>query len=175
MSVSDLDLRTLVLVAHIASGTVALALAAAVMAAGSRQNWTSRLGHGYVAAVCLVAATALALVATGSTLPSGVRALLAVVAVLTAVAAVAGLRLALRRVPAVTHRAAHLRLMWGSVTSLVSAVAIVSAPAPVWIAVVIAGTVFTEHSYQRVRRAQSWVTTTPSRAAWEHQPPTPAD
>jgi glucan phosphoethanolaminetransferase (alkaline phosphatase superfamily) len=144
----DGGLRMVVLIAHIASGGAGLLLAAAVLAAGRRQDWTARPGLAYVASVCAVALTAVVLVTTGSTLPQAVRWLLGVVAVATAAAAIRGLSLG----GAPDRRPAHLRLMWGSVTSLVAAVAVVSAPAPVWIAVVVAGTALTEYGYRRARR-----------------------
>ena len=154
----NLDLRGLMLVVHIASGAAALVLAGAVMAAGSRQNWATRVGQAYVIAVCLVAGSALALVVAGSELAAGVRVLLGVVAVLTALAALIGWHLAPRDPSAAMHgRAEHLRLMWASVTALVAAVAVVSTPPPVWITVVIAGTLITERSYRRVRRDQAFV------------------
>ncbi|MBA2560064.1 MAG: hypothetical protein H0V07_09290 [Propionibacteriales bacterium] len=153
MTLIPTDLHSTVLATHVASGTAALLLASVVLASGWRQDWTSPLGRAYVAAVCLVAFTALLLVtSTGSTLPPGVRALLGVVAVVTAAAAVRGLRIARRRPGDADWRPTHLRLMWGSVTSLVSAVAVVSAPPALWIAVIIAGTALTEYSYRRARR-----------------------
>lgn len=156
MDPADTDLRTLVLAVHLVSGAAALLLAAVVMASGvgsgRRQDWTSRTGRAYVAAVCVVALSSLGLVTTGSTLPSAVQALLAVVAVCTAAAALYGQRLARRRPPDSDRwRPAHLRLMCGSVTSLVSAVAVVSAPPAVWVPVIVVCSSLTHVASGRLR------------------------
>lgn len=151
------DLRTVALVLHVAAGAAALVLAARVMAAGARQDWSTRGGGAYVGCVVLVAGSAAALAGTGSTLPAVVRAVLLVVALATAAAAVCGLQLARRALAAPrTSRPTQLRLMWGSVTSLVSAVAVVSAPVAVWVPVVIAGTLLTERGYRRAQRDPAW-------------------
>lgn len=156
MEPTDVDLRTVILAVHLLSGAAALLLAAVVMASGvgtgRRQDWTSPPGRAYVAAVCVVALSALGLVTTGSTLPSAVQVLLAAVAACTAAAALYGQRLALRRAPEVgRRRPAHLQLMWGSVTSLVSAVAVVSAPPAVWIPVIVVCSALTHVASGRVR------------------------
>ncbi len=147
------SLRTVFLAAHIVAGTVAVLIAAKVMAAGVRQDWSTRWGTGYVASVIIVAASAAIVTTVGPTLPGAVRWILLLVAIATAAAALRGRQLARHdhAWPDPT-RPAQLRLMWGSVTSLVSAIAIVSAPAVVWIPVVIAGTFLTERAYRRARR-----------------------
>lgn len=147
--IDGVEVRDLLLALHVGSGTAALLLGGAVLARGAAQDWTGRAGRAYVVAVCVVAATALGLVGPGSALPIAVRVVLGVVAVLTALAAVAGAHLA----ASAGHRAGHLRAMWASATSLVSAVAVVSAPVPVWIAVVVAATALTEGAYRRACRA----------------------
>lgn len=156
MDLADIDLRTLILVGHLVSGTGALLLAAVVMSLGvgwgRRQDWTSGWGWAYVAAVCVVAVSSLGLIVTGSTLPSAVQLLLAVVAVCTAAAAFCGQLLASRRPPDTDRwRPAHLQLMWGSVTSLVSAVAVVSAPPVVWVPVIALCSGLTHAAVGRVR------------------------
>ena len=144
--IDGVEVRDLLLALHVGSGTAALLLGGAVLARGAAQDWTGRAGRAYVV---VVAATALGLVGPGSALPIAVRVVLGVVAVLTALAAVAGAHLA----ASAGHRAGHLRAMWASATSLVSAVAVVSAPVPVWIAVVVAATALTEGAYRRACRA----------------------
>ncbi|MGI8994383.1 MAG: hypothetical protein ACR2FP_08755 [Nocardioidaceae bacterium] len=139
------SLRTVFLAAHIVAGTVAVLIAAKVMAAGVRQDWSTRWGTGYVASVIIVAASAAIVTTVGPTLPVAVRWILLLVAIATAAAALRGRQLARRDHAWLDPtRPAQLRLMWGSVTSLVSAIAIVSAPAVVWTPVVIAGTFLTE-------------------------------
>ena len=156
MSVADL--RTIALVLHVAAGVTALVLAARVMTAGAGQDWATRWGGAYVGCVVLVAGSAVALAGPGSELPAGVRGVLLAVATATAAAAVRGLQLA-RGTPTArrTSRPAQLRLMWGSVTSVVSAVAVVSAPVAVWVPVVIAGTLLTERGYRQAQRDPAWV------------------
>jgi len=155
--VSTGDLRTLALVLHVAAGALALVLAARVMVAGHSQDWSTRWGGAYVGCVLLVAGSALALAGPGSALPAGPRGVLVAVALAVAAAAVRGLHLARARTTSPRGpRAAELRLMWGTVTSLVSAVAVVSAPVAVWVPVVVAGTVLTECGYRLARRDPAW-------------------
>jgi len=155
------DVRRIVLIVHIAAGATSLLLAVAVMAGRARQDWSSRWGTAYVGGVVTVAVSAIFLAIVGSSLPAVVRWVLAVVAVATALAAVRGFQL-VRRPGAGAgagrggSRPGQLRLMWGSVTSLASATAIVSAPVFIWVPVVIAGTILTELGYQRARRDPAW-------------------
>ncbi len=144
--------RVVLVLVHVAAGITALLCAAVVMAAGSRQDWGTGWGAGYVAGVGVTAASAVALTGPGATLPPAVRVLLLVVAVLTASAAARGLQLA-RRPPTGrgSARPVQLRLLWGSVTSLVSAVAVVSTPVGIWVPVIITGVALTECGYQRVK------------------------
>lgn len=155
--VGAVDVRTVVLVVHVAGGAVALLCAAVVMAAGSRQDWSTGWGTGYVGCVAVTAVSAVALTGPGATLPAGVRVVLLAVAVVTAAAAARGLQLA-RRPPAGrgSARPVQLRLLWGSVTSLVSAIAVVSLPVVVWVPVIIAGTLLTERGYRRARLDPAW-------------------
>lgn len=148
------DLRTAVLAAHIIAGTIAVLIAIRVISAGlTRQDWGTRWGTGYVACVIIVAATAVLLSAAGSAMPVAVRWILTVIAIATAAAALRGRHLARgHHPPPDPSRPRQLRLMWGSLTSLVSAIAIVSAPAAVWVPVVVAGTLLTELGYRRARR-----------------------
>ena len=135
-------LRDLLLGAHVAAGSAALVLAAVLLARG---GWPGQAGRAYGALVTGVAATAIALSAVGSTLPAPVRALLAVLALGTAAAAWRGLALARRGAPGAT------RLLGGSVTSLVSALAVVSTPPALWLVVALAGTLLTEQGVRRAR------------------------
>ena len=155
--VGAVDVRTVVLVVHVAGGAVALLCAAVVMAAGSRQDWSTGWGTGYVGCVAVTAVSAVALTGPGATLPAAVRVVLLAVAVVTAAAAARGLQLA-RRPPAGrgSARPVQLRLLWGSVTSLVSAIAVVSLPVVVWVPVIIAGTLLTERGYRRARLDPAW-------------------
>lgn len=156
-TVSTGDLRTVALVLHVVAGAIALVLAGRVMLAGTRQDWSTRWGGAYVGCVVLVAGSAVVLAGPGSTLPTGVRGVLLAVALATAAAAVRGLQLAHgAATPPRASRPVQLRLMWGTVTSLVSAVAVVSGPVAVWAPVVIAGTVLTERGYRRARRDPAW-------------------
>lgn len=151
------DVRTIVLVVHVAAGIIALLLAAVVMAAGRRQDWSTRLGTGYVGCVVTVAVSAIVLAAVGATLPAVLRWVLVVLAIATAAAAVRGVHLARRsHAGPGSLRPTQLRLLWGSVTSLVSAVAIVSAPVVVWTPVVIGATLLTEWGYRQAQRDPAW-------------------
>ena len=138
-------LRTVLLAVHVAAGSAALLLALALLV--RRGSWAGPGGGAYLAAVLSACGTALVLAAWGSDLPGAARVVLAVVAGLTAAAAAAGVRGARRRT------AGHLRLLHGSVVSLVTAVAVVSAPVAVWIAVAVLGTVLVERAASRRRRA----------------------
>lgn len=155
--VGAVDVRTVVLLVHVAGGAVALLCAAVVMAAGSRQDWSTGWGTGYVGCVAVTAVSALALTGPGATLPAAVRVVLLAVAVVTAAAAARGLQLA-HRPPAGrgSARPVQLRLLWGSVTSLVAAIAVVSLPVVVWVLVIIAGTLLTERGYRRARLDPAW-------------------
>ena len=153
----DDGLRVTLLVVHIAAGSLALICAAVVMATRARQDWGTRWGRAYVGLVVAVAVSAVGLAAAGSTLPVVVRWVLVVVATVTAAAAVRGHQLARRRGGGSgSTRPGQLRLMWGSVTSLVSAVALVSAPVYVWVPDVVVGTALTELAYRRAQRDLSW-------------------
>lgn len=143
--VGAVDVRTVVLVVHVAGGAVALLCAAVVMAAGSRQDWSTGWGTGYVGCVAVTAVSAVALTGPGATLPAAVRVVLLAVAVVTAAAAGRG-----------SARPVQLRLLWGSVTSLVSAIAVVSLPVVVWVPVIIAGTLLTERGYRQARLDPAW-------------------
>ena len=130
------------LAAHVGSGGAALLLAAALLVRG---GWTGGAGRAYGRLVVAVAVTAVGLAAAGSTLPAPVRALLVVLAVATAAAAQRGLVLARRRAGGAT------RLLGGSVTSLVTAFAVVSTPPALWLPVALAGTLLTERGVRRER------------------------
>lgn len=149
-------LRTTALVLHISAGTAGLALAALILTRGTRQEWTGSAGRAYATCVALVALTAFVLIATSSTLPLGIRWLLGAVALVTAAAAGAGQLLAQRRSSTAAWRARHLRANWASVTSLVSALAVVSAPPGVWAPVIIIGTLLTEAGYRSALRDPRW-------------------
>ncbi len=151
------DVRLVSLVIHIAAGSVAVVVAIVVMSARAHQDWATRWGMAYVGCVLSVAVSSLVLILVASPLPTPVQYVLAVIAVATAVVAVVGYRMARRRRSGVaSSRPVQLRLMWGSVTSLVSAIAVVSAPVFVWVPVIIAGSVLTELGYQRASRDPAW-------------------
>lgn len=151
------DVRTIVLVVHVAGGAVALLCAAIVMAAGSRQDWNTGWGTGYVGCLVVTAVSAVVMTGPGATLPVAVRMVLLAVAVLTAAAAARGLQLARRPdVGRGSARPVQLRLLWGSVTSLICAIAVVSLPVVVWVPVIIAGTLLTERGYRLARLDPAW-------------------
>jgi len=150
--VDEVEVRTLVLVVHVAGGAAALLCAAVVMAAGSRQDWSTRWATGYVGCVAVVAASVVVLTGPGATLPAGVRVVLLLGAVVTAAAAFRGQQLARRPLAGcASARPVQLRLLWGSVTSLVAAIAMVSVPVVVWVPVIITGTLLTERGHRRAR------------------------
>ena len=142
--------RAVLLTVHVAAGSAALLLAARVLLGGVRQHWGGGRGRAYGGCVAVLAGTALALTGPGSTLPGAVRGVLAVLAVATVGAARRGLALS-RGTAAHDVRPAALRLLWGSVTSLVSALAVVSAPPVLWVVVIAVGTAVTERSRQHSR------------------------
>lgn len=136
-------MRAALLGVHIGAGTLALGLAAALLC--RRGGWTGRTGLAYLAAVLVTGGTAAVLVAPGSTLPQPVRAVLLAVAVATAWAALTGRARAVRGLPGARRR------LDGSVVSLVTAVAVVSAPVAVWVAVAVVGTACAEVAAARRR------------------------
>lgn len=144
--------RALLLAVHVAAGSAALLIAGRVLLGGVRQHWGSGWGRAYGGCVVVLAGTALALAGPGSDLPVVVRGVLAVLALATVTAALRGLALT-RGSAAHDVRPDALRLLWASVTSLVSALAVVSAPPSVWVTVLVAGTAATERWRQRSR---SW-------------------
>lgn len=150
-------LRTTTLGLHITAGVAGLALAGLILTGGTRQDWTSRAGRAYTTCVALVAVTALVMVTATSSLPVEIRWLLGTIAVATAGAACAGRALAPGGDSAdARQRARHLRAMWASATSLVTAFAVVSTPAEVWIPVMAAGTLLSEIGYRSARRSPRW-------------------
>lgn len=154
---SAVDVRSVVLLLHVAGGAGALLCAAVVLLAGPRQDWSTGWGTGYVACVAMTAVSTVILSGPGATLPVGVRVVLLAIAVATAAAAARGRQLAGR--PPVGRGAARplqLRLLWGSVTSLVSAVGVVSLPVVIWVPVIIAGSLLTDRGYRRARHDPAW-------------------
>lgn len=142
--------RAVLLAVHVAAGSAALLIGGRVLLSGVRQYWGGGWGRAYGGCVVVLAGTALVLAGPGSGLPVVVRVVLAVLALATVIAALRGL--ALSRGPAAHDvRPDALRLLWGSVTSLVSALAVVSAPPVVWVTVVVAGTAATERWRLRCR------------------------
>lgn len=128
----------MLLALHVAAGSLALLLALPLVAGWL--SWNGRAGSCYSGLVLLVGTTALALVGPGSTLPTSVRALLLLVALATCAAAGLGLR---------RRHARSLRLLRGSVVSLVTAVAVVSGPTPLWLATALVGTAWVELAHRR--------------------------
>lgn len=133
--------RSVLLAVHIAAGSAALLMALGLLV--RRGGWAGPAGTVYLVTVLSACATAIVLSAPGSSLPVSARGVLVGVAVLTAAAATAGVRGARR------GAAGHLRLLHGSVVSLVTAVAVVSAPVVVWVAVAASGTVLVEVTAHR--------------------------
>jgi hypothetical protein len=151
------DVRAVALVLHVAAGVFAILIAAKVMARGARQDWSTLWGIAYAGGVIVVVVSAIVLASAGSTLPATVRWILVVVAVATGAAAVRGLQLARRRVTgSPSSRPTQLRLSWASLTSLVAAIAIVSAPVAVWVPVLVAGIVLTHVGHHRASRDPAW-------------------
>lgn len=135
-------LRAVLLTVHVAAGSAALLVALALLV--RRGGWASPGGGGaYLAAVLSACGTAVALSGPGSSLPASARVVLVGVAVLTAAAATAGVRGARR------GSSGHLRLLHGSIVSLVTAVTVVSAPVVVWVAVAALGTALVEVAAHR--------------------------
>lgn len=134
-------MRDAVLAGHVAAGALALLLAWGLLA--GRGRWAGRAGRAYGGLVAAGCGSALVLTGWQSGLPASARVVLAVVAVATVTAAVAGLTGARVGSPG------HLRLLHGSVVSLVTAVAVVSAPVGVWIVVAVAGTLLVEATAAR--------------------------
>lgn len=137
-------MRAALLAVHVVAGTVALLLAAWLLVL---DGWAGRAGAAYRVAVVVVGATAVVLAGPDSSLPAAVRAVLVVVAAATVWAVVTGRRRAVAGLPGARRR------LDGSVVSLVTAVAVVSAPVPAWVAVGLAGTTLAEAAQGRRRRA----------------------
>lgn len=129
------------LVLHVVAGSAALVLAAGLLVRVG--SWHGRAGAAYTGLVVVVGGTAVVLAGPGSALPGGVRAALVAVAALTGWAAVSGRRRAL------TGRPGARRRLDGSVVSLVTAVAVVSAPVVAWVAVALVGTAVAEGAQAR--------------------------
>lgn len=136
-------LRTILLAVHVGAGALALLLALGLLA--GRRGWAGAGGATYLVAVLTTCGTAAVLASAGISLPMSARVVLLVVALLTAAAAASGVRRARR------GSGEHLRLLHGSVVSLVTAVAVVSAPVVVWVVVTAVGTVLVEVAAHRRR------------------------
>lgn len=136
-------MRAALLGLHVLAGGAALLLAAVLLLRG---GWGGRRGAAYVVAVVVVCGSAVLLAGPGSALPVGARGVLCAVAAVSAWAAVTG------RAREVAGPRGGRRRLDGSVVSLVTAVAVVSAPAAVWVAVAAAGTVLAEVA--EIRRAR---------------------
>lgn len=136
-----------VLAGHVVAGSVALLLAVPLVI--GRLRWEGRVGVGYGSAVGMSGVTAVALLGAGSSLPPAVRVLLLAVAVATTAAAVVGLRRARQ------GSAGSRRLLHGSVVSLVTAVAVVSGPPALWVAVAVTGTLWVELGQRRLHRVST--------------------
>jgi len=139
------SLRSALLVVHVATGSAALLLAVPLVT--GRLRWAGRAGLGFGTAVVMSGATAILLLGAGSSMPTPARLVLLAIAVATSVAATVGLRRARRGV------AGSRRLLHGSVVSLVTAVAVVSGPPALWLAVGVTGTLWVELGQRRLGRA----------------------
>ncbi len=127
-------LRTVVLAVHVAAGGAGLVLGPLAMGAAKAPGRHTRAGTAYQAAVAVVAASAVAL----ATLAWARLSTLAVIAVATEAAALAGWWLARRR-PA-GWLPWHVRLVCGSYVSLVTALLVVNWSSPLaWVAPTIVG------------------------------------
>lgn len=123
-----MDLRTLLLVAHIGAGCAGLLLGAAALLAPKRRGWHVRSGLAYQAVVAVMTGSALVLAATAATTPWG----LVVIAVATETAALAGWVVARRRRPG--WLPLHISLMAGSYVSFVTAALMVNWSSPLaWV------------------------------------------
>ncbi|HEV2766302.1 MAG TPA: hypothetical protein VGV63_01180 [Acidimicrobiales bacterium] len=127
-------LRTAVLAVHVAAGGAGLVLGPLAMGAAKVPGRHTRAGTAYQAAVAVVAASAVAL----ATLAWARLWALAMIAVATEAAAVAGWWLARRRPTGWLPW--HVRLLCGSYVSLVTALLVVNWSSPLgWVAPTIVG------------------------------------
>jgi len=123
-----MDLRALLLAAHVSAGCAGLLVGAAALLARKRRGWHVRLGLTYQVVVALMTSTAVVLAATAAVTPWG----LVVIAVATEVAAVAGWVVARRRRPG--WLPLHVSLTAGSYVSFVTAALMVNWSSPMaWV------------------------------------------
>jgi uncharacterized membrane protein len=140
-------LRSVVLPIHIAAGVAGLVLGPLAMTAAKAPGRHTRAGAGYQGAVAVVAVSALALAA----LAWARLWPLAVIAVLTEAAALAGWRLARRRPPGWLPR--HVRLVCGSYVSLVTALLVVNWSSPLaWVVPTLVGSPLIARAAARASR-----------------------
>lgn len=123
-----MDLRTLLLLAHIGAGCVGLLIGAAALLARRRRRWHVRFGLAYQAVVALMTSTAVVLAATAVVTPWG----LVIIAVATEAAAITGWVVARRRRPG--WLPLHISFMAGSYVSFITAALMVNWSSPLaWV------------------------------------------
>lgn len=143
-------LRSVVLAVHVVAGVAGLALGPLAMSAAKGPGRHTRAGTAYQGAVAVVAITALGLAA----LAWARLWPLALIAVLTEAAALAGWWLARRRVAGWLPW--HVRLMCGSYVSLVTALLVVNWGSPLaWVAPTLVGSPLIALAVSRATTRQS--------------------
>lgn len=147
--------HTILLGAHIAAGTVGLALGPVAMAVPKRRGWHPRLGRTYQAVVAVLTITALGLVA----LAPGRLWGLGVIAVATEAAALAGWLVRLRQPTGWLPW--HIGLMCGSYVSFVTAALVVNWASPLaWVLPTVIGSPLIAVTARRRARRSGPPTTT---------------
>lgn len=148
-----MDVRALLLVAHVGAGCVGLLIGAAALLARRRRGWHVGLGRTYQAVVALMTSTAVVLAATADTTPWG----LVVIAVATEAAAVTGWVVARRRRPG--WLPLHLSFMAGSYVSFLTAALMVNWSSPLaWVLPTLVGSPLIAWAARRAGRAPAPVT-----------------
>jgi len=123
-----MDLRSLLLVAHVGAGCAGLLIGAGALLARKRRGWHVRLGLAYQAVVALMTTSAVVLAATAPVTPWG----LVVIAVATQAAAVTGWVVARRRRPG--WLPVHISFTAGSYVSFTTAALMVNWSSPLaWV------------------------------------------
>jgi hypothetical protein len=139
-------MRGLVLVVHIAAGSLGLALGPVLLVLAKRDRWRARAQAAYQVSVAVVCATALALVALRPQFW-----FLAPLAVGTEAAALTAWQVQRRRPP--RWRAWHIRLLAGSYVALVTAIIAASVFSPVlWLLPTLVGAPVIEYAAARANR-----------------------
>lgn len=140
-------LHSVLLVMHVAAGTIGLLLGPLALAAPKGPGWHRRLGLAYQGAVAGLTVTALGLVA----LSPGRLWWLGVIAAVTEVAALSGWQVRRRHAPGWLGR--HVRLMCGSYLSFVTAALVVNWASPLaWVLPTLIGTPLINTAVRRATR-----------------------